>query len=121
MPEAFFAMMLEDRDELWADSMFWIAAMAIISIFAGVNTYYYKYSFGIVGQGLTKQIRKITYSNILRKHVGWYDERENNPGNLTTMLQADVQSMNGVSQEGLGITIESFAGIFTGLLIAFLF
>jgi len=29
--------------------------------------------------------------------------------------------MNGVSQEGMGITIESFSGIISGLLIAFLF
>lgn len=77
--------------------MFWIAAMAIISIYSGINTYFYKYSFGIVGQGLIKNVRAFTYTGILQKHIGWYDDRDNNAGNLTTLLSSDVQSMSGLS------------------------
>lgn len=106
---------------MWDDSIFWVVAMALISIYAGINMFFYKYSFGIVGQGLTKSIRAVTYERIIRKHIGWYDDRDNNPGNLTTLLQSDVQTMNGVSQEGMGISIESLSGITSGLLIAFLF
>lgn len=71
---------------MWSETKFWVLLMLIISILSGVCCFFYKYAFGLVGQGLTKNIRAITYQKILRKHIAWYDEKDNNPGNLTTLL-----------------------------------
>lgn len=90
VPKAIFSLNAIDLEVMWDESMFWIAAMAIISIFSGINCYFYKYSFGIVSQGLIKNVRSDTYTRILEKHVGWYDNRDNNAGGLTTLLQSDV-------------------------------
>jgi len=49
VPEAIFAMMYTDREKMWDESLFWIIAMLVISIYAGINMYFYKFAFGTVG------------------------------------------------------------------------
>ena len=51
--------------------------------------------------------------------MGWFDLRENSPGILTNILSSDVQILNGVSEDGIGVILECFGCLFTGLFIGF--
>jgi ABC-type multidrug transport system fused ATPase/permease subunit len=66
-------------------------------------------------------VRREVYESFLRKHIGWYDQRENSPGDLTNILASDVQILNGISSEGLAVIIEANSSIITGLIIGFYF
>ena len=59
------------------------------------------------------------YKSFLEKHIGWFDDRKNTPGVLTSVLASDVQSLNGVSSEGLSVMLEVISSIVTGMVIGF--
>jgi len=65
------------------------------------------------------KIRRQLYSKILSKHMGWFDEKENTPGVLSTTMASDAQTINGVSAEGLATTLEGAFAILTGIVIGF--
>jgi len=48
--------------------------------------YLNKYMFGVVGENVTIKIRKVLYASIMRKNIGWFDDRENAPGILTSSM-----------------------------------
>lgn len=66
-------------------------------------------------------MRSNLYQAYLTKHVGWFDERENAPGILTSALATDAQVLNGASTEGLAVVFEATFAIFVGIAIGFSF
>jgi ATP-binding cassette subfamily B (MDR/TAP) protein 1 len=67
------------------------------------------------------KIRKQLYGSILEKHLGWFDEKENSPGVLSATMASDVQTLNGVSAEGLAASLEAMFGLLSGVVIGFIF
>ena len=53
----------------------------------------------------------------MKKHIGWFDDRDHAPGIVTNILASDIQALNGVSQEGLGVVIECLSAMTTGLIL----
>ena len=42
--------------------------------------------FGYIGENITLAMRVNLYSAIIKKHIGFFDKRDNSPGVLTTNL-----------------------------------
>jgi len=101
--------------------MYWILIMLLISIACFFCIVIYRSSFSYVASNITKTVRREVYESFLRKHIGWFDHRENSPGDLTNILASDVQILNGISSEGLAVIIEANSSIITGLIIGFYF
>jgi len=59
------------------------------------------------------------YKSILEKHVGFFDERENNASVLTSSMAQDSALINGVSTESLGPYTDAFFALFGGLVVGF--
>ena len=59
--------------------------------------------FNLVGQNMIYNIRKNLYLSILKKHIGWHDDRDHSSGILSAILAGDVQLLNGASSESLAI------------------
>ena len=114
---AFFAMFDKDLEEIGINS----AILVGVSIVSAVATYFQKVSFGILAENVTKEIRKDLYHSILRKHIGWFDRRENNIGVLTSVMSSDVYTLNGASTEGVSTLIETLFGLVGGLIISFFY
>ena len=93
----------------------------MIGLGAGLGVFHFiqKLSFGSLGNNVTLQVRKELYTNILQKHIGWFDERENAPSVLNTILSSDTALINGVSSESLGPIVEASFAMITGIAIAF--
>lgn len=47
-------------------------------------------SFGVIAENVTLQIRRLLYQSIIRKHVGWFDEKDNAPGVITSSMASDA-------------------------------
>jgi ATP-binding cassette subfamily B (MDR/TAP) protein 1 len=92
--------------------------LAIAAFFCGFGQ---KFAFGVIGENVTANIRKELYRNVLQKHLGWFDERENAPGVITTTLSSDAQVINGVSTEGLASIIDAIFAVLVGIVIGFFF
>jgi len=85
-----FALMKPDPDEVRDEADKWCLYMLMIMIGSFFTAFSQKFAFGVVGENITLKIRERLYSSILKKHIGWFDERENAPGVLTTVLASDV-------------------------------
>lgn len=46
--------------------------------------------FGIVGENITLNMRSKLYQSIIKREIGWFDDRENAPGVLTSTLASEV-------------------------------
>lgn len=66
-------------------------------------------------------MREILYLNILKKNIGWFDDRDSGPSVLTSVLSADAAAINGVGGESIGPTAESVFGMVAGVGVAFYF
>lgn len=53
----------------------------------------------------------------MQKHIGWFDEKTNAPGILTSTLASDAQVINGVSAEGLAVAIQGGFSVLAGVVI----
>ena len=99
----------------------WCGLMLIFSLISLITGFCQKFSFGVIGENVTTNVRRELYRKIIEKHQGWYDERDNAPGILTSTLSSDAQIINGVSTEGLGSILEAICSVLTGLGIGFYF
>ena len=70
---------------------------------------------------MVKKLRTELYINILRKHLGWFDNHDNSPGQITSVLSGDIQTVNGASTESLAAMFESFLELILGIILALIF
>lgn len=57
------------------------------------------------------------YSKIMNKSIGWFDERDNAPSILTSILASDAQIINGASVEGLSSLLDAGCAVLAGMAI----
>jgi ATP-binding cassette subfamily B (MDR/TAP) protein 1 len=95
--------------------------MVILAVCNGIAIVFQKYSFGYLGNKVTQKVREALYVNILQKNIGWFDDRDNGPSVLTSILSADAAAINGVGGESIGPTAESAFGMIIGIGVGFYF
>ena len=45
------------------------------------------------------------YKSILQKNIGWFDEKDNTPGVLSSTMATEAQTINGVIAGGLATSL----------------
>lgn len=60
---------------------------------------------------MTFKLRVKLFESILRKHIGWFDNKERAPGILTNMITEDINAVNGLTTEAIGIMVEASMGL----------
>jgi ATP-binding cassette subfamily B (MDR/TAP) protein 1 len=68
----------------------WCLWMFIAAVISFITAFSQKFSFGIVGENITMNIRYKLYAQILKKNIGWFDLRENSAGVLTSVLSSEA-------------------------------
>ncbi|KAJ1558812.1 Multidrug resistance protein 1 [Nowakowskiella sp. JEL0078] len=82
-----------------------------------VAGYFSQMLWVLTGENQTKTIRQSYVHAILRQDLEWFDKSEE--GSLATRLAQDTQLIQDGISEKAGLTIQSFAGFTTGLIVAF--
>ena len=49
--------------------------MGVIAVVSGFSSFFQKWSFGILGENTTYEIRRVLYHTIMRKNIGWFDDK----------------------------------------------
>jgi len=70
---------------------------------------------------LTLRLRIKLFDAFLRKHIGWFDNKDRAPGILTNILTEDISAVNGLTTEAIGIIVEAALGLAVSCLICFYF
>uniref|UniRef100_A0A8B9D157 Bile salt export pump n=1 Tax=Anser brachyrhynchus TaxID=132585 RepID=A0A8B9D157_9AVES len=79
------------------------------------------YTFAKSGELLTRRLRKIGFRAMLGQDIGWFDDRRNSPGALTTRLATDASQVQGATGSQIGMIVNSFTNIGVAIIIAFYF
>jgi ATP-binding cassette, subfamily B (MDR/TAP), member 1 len=95
--------------------------LAAYAPIAFVSVYLNRVSWAILAENMTKNMRGFLYSSLLRKDIGWFDHKQNSAGQLTSVLATEVQTLNGVSVESIGVGMEAGMAMLIGMIIAFIF
>ena len=85
----------------------------------GLSSFTQKLCFGFGGDNLTLLLRIRLFESILRKHIGWFDNKDRAPGVLTNIITEDISAVNGLTTEAIGVMIEAFLGITMSCLFCF--
>ena len=99
----------------------WTWAFIGLVLGIGLSTFVQKLCFGLGGDNLTLILRIKLFSGILRKHIGWFDNKERAPGVLTNVITEDITAVNGLTTEAIGIMVEAALGICISCAICFYF
>lgn len=81
-------------------ALFWCITMIVASVVIMFSKGFGDTMFKKVSNNMVTNVRKDLYESILRKDIGWHDDRDNSAGILTGTLASDVQLLAGVSAEG---------------------
>lgn len=99
----------------------WTWAFVGLVLGIGLSSFTQKLCFGYGGDNLTLKLRIKLFESILRKHIGWFDNKERAPGILTNIITENISSVNGLTTEAIGIMIEAALGITISCLICAIF
>ncbi|KAF2718515.1 ABC transporter [Polychaeton citri CBS 116435] len=100
----------------WAGMYFMIGLVALLSLSAR------GWLLGICSARLTRRFRTTLFDFILSREASWFDQPDNSPGMLASLLATEPENVAGVSGATLGTLIDSgvtlIGGCILGLAVA---
>lgn len=75
---------------------------------------------GISGGRLTKKLRSLAFRALLRQEIGFFDDRENSVGQLTSRLATEASLVQGITGDTLGSISLVVSTMIAGFLISYL-
>lgn len=85
------------------DMRYWVNVWSFLiflnAFLYAFTSYMQKYTFGELGAYMAKHVRTVLYTNLLTKHMGWHDLRENSAGLMTVVLSKDTEALEGAATE----------------------
>lgn len=94
---------------------------ALIAVSGSITAFIGRYYFARLSNNVTIKIRAVLYESILRKNIGWFDQKENAPGVLTATMAEDTAILNGVSSDSVSVMVEGLFSVGCGVTIGFWF
>ncbi|NXI76455.1 ABCBB protein, partial [Rhipidura dahli] len=102
-----------------------INGVCVLFVLVGVLSFFTQflqgYTFAKSGELLTRRLRKIGFQAMLGQDIGWFDDRKNSPGALTTRLATDASQVQGATGSQIGMMVNAFTNIGVAMIIAFYF
>ena len=68
----------------------WCGWMIVGAVVIAISKSIADIALGVVSENITAGMRKELYENVVRKDIGWHDNRENGAGVITSTLASDV-------------------------------
>ena len=99
----------------------WCGWMIVGAVVIAISKSIADIALGVVSENITAGMRKELYENVVRKDIGWHDNRENGAGVITSTLASDVQLLSGVSARGSAVAFEAGSAVLAALIMAFYF
>ncbi|NXF07810.1 ABCBB protein, partial [Smithornis capensis] len=102
-----------------------INGVCVLFVLVGVLSFFTQflqgYTFAKSGELLTRRLRRVGFQAMLGQDIGWFDDRRNSPGALTTRLATDASQVQGATGSQIGMIVNSLANIGVAMIIAFYF
>ncbi|XP_038049407.1 ATP-dependent translocase ABCB1-like isoform X2 [Patiria miniata] len=78
-------------------------------------------ALGKSGEELTIRLRHMAFKAMLRQEIGWFDDKKNSTGALTTRLATEASEVQGATGARIGVMMQSLCNIGVAIIIAFIY
>lgn len=116
-----FIILGSDKQNFQSQRDTWAAIFALLCLGIGVSSFIQKICFAIGGENLTFNLRIKLFKALLHKSIGWFDSKQNSPGNLTNILAEEIANLNGMTTESMSIIVEASLSLLFSCLLCFIF
>lgn len=111
--------MLQEDENTAAEIRKWCLYFVAIGVAAFFGYFFQLAGLGIGGERLTLKLRRDSFRALLRQEMGFFDEKKNSVGALTTRLATEASMVKGITGDTLGLISFSLSTIISGFVIAF--
>lgn len=105
-----------DPEEMLERNLRYISMFYIFAIASLVGNVMVGIGLSRSGSNLGARLRSTSFRSMLQRSMGWFDE--NTVGELTTILGADVESVEGLVGLPLGFRVRVLTALITGVCVA---
>ncbi|KAB1276769.1 ATP-binding cassette sub-family B member 5, partial [Camelus dromedarius] len=86
----------DDKTTLKHDAEIYSIIFVILGVICFVSYFIQGLFYGRAGEILTMRLRHLAFKAMLYQDISWFDDKENSPGALTTILAIDIAQIQGV-------------------------
>ncbi|XP_077510416.1 ATP-dependent translocase ABCB1-like isoform X2 [Amblyomma americanum] len=108
-------------EEMKDAAFFWSMMFLVLAAASGLGHFFRTLGVGIAGENLTFRLRVAVLANILRQHIGWFDEDSHSSAKLASRLATDVPVVKTAAGYRLAVMFTALVTLGTSLALAFAF
>ncbi|KAI8847954.1 P-loop containing nucleoside triphosphate hydrolase protein [Chytridium lagenaria] len=86
---------------------FWALMFVLLAIGAFFSNFTSIATFGFAGESLTKRLRLLVFTSLMRQDIGFFDEDKHSTGALTARLAEDANQIQGLTGRLMGTIVQT--------------
>lgn len=98
---------------------FWSLMFLAVGGASFVGTYFQYSLLSVSGERLARRIRSKAFRALMRQEIGFFDQRQNAVGALSTRLATEASSLKETAGDSLGVICFAAASLIVGLIVSF--
>ncbi|XP_010425617.1 PREDICTED: ABC transporter B family member 22 [Camelina sativa] len=102
---------LTSHDEMKEKTRIYVLLFVGLAVLCFLTSIIQHYSFGYMGEYLTKRIRENILSKLLTFEVSWFDEDENSSGAICSRLATDANVVRSVVGERVSLLVQTTSAV----------
>ncbi|GJP52824.1 hypothetical protein CLOM_g11912 [Closterium sp. NIES-68] len=107
-------------DQMQSEVNKWAVVFVCLGVVSFLVYTLQHYNFGVVSEKLTKRVRELMLSSILRNEIGWFDQDKNNSGAVAARLSSDATLVKGAIGDRISVITQNFSLIVVAFVISFI-
>lgn len=119
MSNALSAFYLPNNSQIIAQVEIYALAYFGLAINHFLSTFIQTSSFGVINGRMTARVRRETFRALLKSEIGFFDDKDNSVGQLTSRLATDAALVKATISDRLGLLVQNVATLAVGLSFAF--
>ncbi|XP_049518639.1 phosphatidylcholine translocator ABCB4 [Dermacentor silvarum] len=100
-------------------ALFYCFLFLLVGVVTGILAFVQTFTFSVVGENLTRRLRILTFSAIIKQDLAWYEELENTPDALLGSLSTDTARVHGGTCSKLTSMCQAFSALIACLVMSF--
>ncbi|XP_023237034.1 multidrug resistance protein 1-like isoform X2 [Centruroides sculpturatus] len=106
-----------DKAQIRKDTIWYSTLFMIMAVITAIAAFLQSLMFTIAGERLTMKLRKNVFAVMVRQHIGWFDETQNNTGALCSKLSSDASQIQGATGSRLATLNQALATMIASVVI----